>query len=319
MGGAVIEKDSTIAPLSLVLKEMNVSSGYVEGSPAEVVKSSSEFAINPPQNLEQSNTATNSISQILDNTDWLKTVAIILVLVDHIGYFFIEDDHWWSVFGRMAAPSFFFLIGYANTRKVPLQWIILGVILTVLDSSNNNWTWVAPNILLSFTLIRAARPYAARFVEKYGIAAYAVMAVLLVALLPAAKNAFDYGTEGWLWALLGLSQRMRADNQAAEAEKRFDLKGFLISAAICVVTALVYVRQEQNEFHFSPVQFKTFAICLAVLSLAFCLFARGKSRIQLPNFAAGAMRFIGRHTLEIYALELVVFELVIKIMPEWGP
>ena len=28
----------------------------------------------------------------VDNTDWLKTVAIVLVLVDHIGYFFIEDD-----------------------------------------------------------------------------------------------------------------------------------------------------------------------------------------------------------------------------------
>jgi hypothetical protein len=27
----------------------------------------------------------------VDNTDWLKTAAIILVAVDHIGYFFIED------------------------------------------------------------------------------------------------------------------------------------------------------------------------------------------------------------------------------------
>ena len=49
----------------------------------------------------------------VDNIDWLKAAAIILVAVDHIGYFFIENDHWWRVFGRLAAPTFFFLMGYA--------------------------------------------------------------------------------------------------------------------------------------------------------------------------------------------------------------
>jgi len=76
----------------------------------------------------------------VDNTDWLKTAAIILVSVDHIGYFFIENDHWWSVFGRLAAPTFFFLMGYAQTRTVSLHWIWLGVILTLLDSWNADWT-----------------------------------------------------------------------------------------------------------------------------------------------------------------------------------
>ena len=95
----------------------------------------------------------------VDNTDWLKTAAVVLVAVDHIGYFFIEDADWWSVFGRLAAPAFFFLLGYAQTRTVPLRWIWLGVILTLLESWNAGWTWVAPNILLSLAIIRIARPY----------------------------------------------------------------------------------------------------------------------------------------------------------------
>ena len=37
MGGAVIERDTTILPLSLVLKEMNLLTGTYEGSPAEPV------------------------------------------------------------------------------------------------------------------------------------------------------------------------------------------------------------------------------------------------------------------------------------------
>jgi hypothetical protein len=37
MGGAVIERDTTLLPLSMVLKEMNISTGTYEGSPAEPV------------------------------------------------------------------------------------------------------------------------------------------------------------------------------------------------------------------------------------------------------------------------------------------
>jgi hypothetical protein len=35
MGGAVIERDTTLLPLSLVLKEMNMLTATYEGSPAE--------------------------------------------------------------------------------------------------------------------------------------------------------------------------------------------------------------------------------------------------------------------------------------------
>ena len=66
----------------------------------------------------------------VDNTDWLKTVAIIAVAIGHFGHFFMEDDHWWAVFGRVAAPAFFFFQGYSESRTIPLNWIWLGVILT---------------------------------------------------------------------------------------------------------------------------------------------------------------------------------------------
>ena len=111
-------------------------------------------------------------SHVVDNTDWLKTAAILLVAVDHFGYFFMENYDWWSVFGRLAAPSFFFLLGYAQTRTVPLHWIWLGVILTMLDSWNTSWTWVAPNILFSFALIRIARPSVQILMQHHGWAAF---------------------------------------------------------------------------------------------------------------------------------------------------
>jgi hypothetical protein len=45
MGGAVIERDTTLLPLSMVLKEMTMLTGVYEGSPAEPASGS---ALPPP-------------------------------------------------------------------------------------------------------------------------------------------------------------------------------------------------------------------------------------------------------------------------------
>ena len=209
MGGAVIERDTTVYPLSLVLKEMNLVTGTYEGSPAQPVNDATLLS-RARDYVAAAVRSTHSV----DHTDWLKTVAIILVLVDHIGYFFIEDDQWWSVFGRLAAPTFFFLLGYAKSRGVPRNWIWLGLGLTLLDIWHNEWKWVAPNILLSFALIRFGRPYAQGLLERHGWVGFALLAALLFALLPVTAQVVDYGAEGWLWALFGLSQRRYVDDKS---------------------------------------------------------------------------------------------------------
>jgi hypothetical protein len=61
MGGAVIERDTTLLPLSLVLKEMNMTTATYEGSPAEPVSGSTliprslcdEEAVNPSNSPEK--------------------------------------------------------------------------------------------------------------------------------------------------------------------------------------------------------------------------------------------------------------------------
>jgi hypothetical protein len=265
---------------------------------------------------------TTPVPQAVDYTDWLKTVAIILVSVDHIGYFFIADDQWWSTFGRLAAPVFFFFLGYSNSRKVPLNWIWLGIILTLLDSWNADWAWMAPNILLSLALIRLARPYVQNLVQHRGRPAFVLIVSALILALPIAGTMVEYGAEGWLWALFGLYQRMYNDSRSDTggvgttqnpAPKMGNLG--LMRLLACLAAAVIYVWQEQMEFSFSPVHFTALILGIGVLSLSLCLFQRGPSRIQPSEPIAIAMRFVGRHTLEIYAIQLAGFELIILLMP----
>lgn len=266
----------------------------------------------------------------VDNADWLKTIAIISVSLGHIGYFFMEDDLWWGVFGRFAAPVFFFLLGYAQTRTVPLYWIWLGVILTLLESWNADWTWVALNILLSFAVIRIARPHIQLLLRYQGWIVFGLIISALLAALPVAAKIVDYGAEGWLWALFGVCQRMYVDSRSATGidvaaqssappiHGRSDDVG-LMRLLACFVATVVYVWQEQREFSFPQIHFAVFILGIGLLSVSLCLFVRGPSRIQPPKAIADCVRFIGRHTLEIYSIQLAGSELIIKLMPDLAP
>lgn len=264
---------------------------------------------------------------IVDSTDWLKAFAIIFVSIDHIGYFFIDYADWWNAYGRMAAPSFFFLLGYAQTRFVPRYWIGIGVLLTLLDSWNNDWTWVSPNILLSFALIRMARPYAQIFLQRHGWVAFALVVTVLVAALPVASNFADYGTEGWLWALFGLCQRLYVDDKSAivtdglmqnpvNSKLGMTENSGLLRLLACITAATVYIWQEQIEFTFSQHQLITIMLGIGALSIYLCLFRRGPSRIQPPQALSGVLHFVGRHTLAIYAVQLAAFEIIILLFPD---
>jgi len=262
----------------------------------------------------------------VDNADWLKTAAIAMVAVGHYGYFFMQDADWWSVFGRMAAPVFFFLMGYAQSRTIPFRWIWLGVILTLLDSWNNQWTWMAPNILLGMVLIRIARPHVKTLIQRNGWVAFVILVCVLFVMLPMAANIVDYGAEGWLWALFGLCQRMYVDGRNATGAGATAQYPEVSSISVvpyvglmrllaCIVAAVVYVWQEQLVFLFSQIQLITVTISIGFLSIGLCLFVRGPSRIQPPQPIAKTLHFIGWHTLEIYVIQLAGSELIIRFVP----
>jgi hypothetical protein len=248
----------------------------------------------------------------VDNTDWLKSAAIVGVMIDHVGYFFMADDLWSSVIGRPVAPVFFFLLGYARTTTVPHRWVWLGVVLTALESWNAGWNWVVANVLLSFALVRIARPHVDRLLQRHGWLGFGLLSSALVALLGVAANIVDYGAAGWLWALFGYWQRVyvegRSTARSAGAQR----------AVACFVAAAVFVWQEQEEYRFPPIAFGAVILGVGVVTLCLFLFRRGPSRVQPPEVMARVLRFTGCHTLEIYALQLGLSEIIVKLIPSYA-
>jgi hypothetical protein len=73
------------------------------------------------------------------------------------------------------------------------------------------------------------------------------------------------------------------------------------------------------EYSFNSAQFTVFAVGIAVCSVGLFKFPRGLSRIQPPATLAGTIRFIGGHTLGIYAIQLAGSEIFVYLLPDLVP
>lgn len=234
-------------------------------------------------------------------TDLLKLAGLAFVLSDHFGLFFTPNDEWWRLAGRTAAPIFFFLIGFAGTRNVPPSWIILGTILTALDVYvSGGLDDVTLNILFNFALIRLASPWIKAHImpNRWGLPA---LAMVCAAIIPLAEIIFEYGTEGWLWAIFGLATREAVVCGTREARMQRNLV-----AAICVAA---YLFVEARDFEFEPGQSAVLASMICGLALTLIRFRRADAPFRAPAPIGIALNWIGRHSLEIYAVSLFLMQL----------
>ena len=204
-----------------------------------------------------------------------------------------------------------------------IHLIALGIALTLLDSFECRLGLGRTEYFVEFPLIRVTFPYLETSIKKYPMAAFAILFAVLLAVLPIVAKLVDYGVEGWLWAIFGLYHRQYVDARSSSESGGEDhgavgvsrMEIFLRPLA-CVAAAVIYVWQEQKEFSFPQPHFTVVIIGVALLSLGLYLFKRGPSRFQPPAAIAGAMSFVGRHTLEIYAIQLAVSEIIIKLLPD---
>jgi hypothetical protein len=235
----------------------------------------------------------------ITTTDLLKLCGLALVLIDHYGLFFDPDETWWRVFGRLAAPIFFFLIGFARTKTIPASWLVLGAILTGLDIVSDGWD-ASLNILFSFALLRLALPHVERLIaqKRFGLP---LLALALAALAPLFGNVVEYGLSGWLWALLGLSARLALVGEPGST---------LTRNIVAVICGLFYLIAESRFWHLDFAKIITLTLLIGALVGALLAFRRKDLAWTPPAPLAHALNWTGRRSLEIYAFSTIAMQVV---------
>ena len=240
---------------------------------------------------------TRDLPNALTSYDVLKTLALLLMFVDHAGYFFFPEEAWFRVIGRLSVPIWFFLIGFANTRDVPR--IFWAAAVVVLLSALMAGEYLLPvNIIFTLIFARMAADWLYSRAMRNKEAFIGMFFFLFFLAFPS-LIVFEYGTLGFMFALFGTICRQR---------ENFVASRWMIWAYMTGIALAYIVLQSVMMKTISVEQFWVLGISMAALMIGLYHFKpvvfENAPRMKL-------LQIMGRRTLEIYALHLIVVRAVV--------
>ncbi len=225
--------------------------------------------------------------------DWLKFIAVILMTIDHIGYYLLTSDPlWWRAIGRITFPVWFFMAGYSQSRKLGGEILWLGLLLQIVNFVT--YHGINPlNALFSIIICRYVVFWLKNkgWVEKYPFE----ILVACIFLSPFTTPIFEYGTLGILFAVMGDMVRRGFTSTKYQIY-------FWLSTVLFLIWQFIW-------FNFNLAQ-------AAVVILGSCYTVWYLARFELKpirlfstdSAAASIVRLLARNTMHYYVAHRALFQ-----------
>ena len=241
----------------------------------------------------------------INSHDLVKILAITTMVIDHIGKFFFTNTIWFRIVGRMAAPQFFFLVGYAGSYRFRGNILIYGILLFIINAITNPSTSILEhiipmNILVAFVAIKA-------FLNKYDVvklppeSLLILLAMLLLFSLPT-YILIEYGTLGLCYAI----------------GSRLHIRGHRFQRLWLGITVLGHFFFEMTALLIlnSDVPVRLYPYTISILAVLFminlAIFLNYKFKVfnMRKKFIKKIAIYISRYSLEIYFFHLSTFMVI---------
>ena len=228
----------------------------------------------------------------LNSHDLLKAIAITLMVLDHVGYYFMPYVTELRLVGRFSFPLFFFLIGYSHSYRFKWDVLVLSLVMVLQDAILHQ-PLLPTNILLNVIITRMILHLLDK--KEWPTEFFITLAVIL----PLGYGLFgiltDFGVFGLVLALCGYFVRTRPNTK--------------FTAGWMVLAYIAYSAIEITGFKFS---FPYSIIFLFVLAIMLFLFSRYSLQVYTAytckNPAVHIVILLSRYSLYVYALHLMLFK-----------
>ena len=239
-------------------------------------------------------------TQNLTTYDLLKSLALLLMLLDHVGYYFYPENDWLRAVGRASLPIWFFLVGFARSRDLTTP-IWVGTIAIIGANVIFGGEFFPLNILVTVIITRLVLDLICRIsFQNWEFAIYAAFA--LSALMLPTMFMFEYGSGAILIAMSGYLARHAAEvNLSRRAQTAF-----------MAYTIVFYAFTQLLIFGFDKAMGQFSVVSIGAAALLLWYFRPQEVpeiESKLPKFVTAALQFGGRYTLEIYAVHVILFKL----------
>ncbi len=228
----------------------------------------------------------------LNTFDIAKTVALILMLIDHIGAYFFPYDLHFRAIGRGACIVFFFITGYNNSYKIKFDLVLLAMLLTFIHHYYGH-RFFHMDILVSFIIIKALLQLLDKYSANLKTYDYVAIILLLVYLYPT-TYIIEYGNFGMMYAFLGYAFRR-------------NIFSSITLKCLLAITSMSYLVYESLNFSFAIDEIIAASICVSIITAGISYFRSKPLSLGLIN---PLILLCGRNILYLYILHIIAFNML---------
>lgn len=233
--------------------------------------------------------------------DYLKVIAIITMVIDHVWYYFFPEALWLRLVGRIAFPIFLFLVWFSWSYRwrwdIPLLWVILWIASIFAFQAVGVEHFITGNILIGITVTRALLDLLKKFDHWTMDAIVMILCISVFGYFahPYLNELIQYGSLSilfWLWWYIAKYHKM--------------LFPYWIAVFIAHFVTTMWV------FHFGKIAGSSYMpatlwLFFVVLYSAFFKISKNNSPMATGNKRDGAVLFLSNHALSIFAIHILLF------------
>lgn len=250
-------------------------------------------------------TSKHKLPDEVTHLDLIKTFAVIVMIIDHIGYYFFPEQEWFRAIGRIGFPVWFFMVGYARGRELSNK-LLIGALILLVANLALQLPLFPLNALVTIIFLRLLID---RFMDLILRTRYVfwLSAILLVLFYMFSNMITEYGTIAMMFAVAGYLTRHKdkVETQSFMTNVDYILFMVLCFSSFCVL--------QTAQFGFNEIQ----SIFMAVLTGATMFVLAVMRPMVFPEIShepqKTILQFMGRRTLEIYVAHLLLFKVMMVL------
>lgn len=262
--------------------------------------------------------------------DWLKTIAILLMVVDHVGVYLFPSEYLFRFVGRFSFPIFFFLIGYTyqglreDSPASSSAWKKYYIKQPPLLKKVLDFFWalsIKSDLLLCLLLITVSNYLLVQNVFPLNILFTVIVCRIVIYLLDKFQLLDNWLIMSWLFFTLlhvplifvyeygGVAILITILGQLVRKNRQGEIK-------VRVFIFLSYLSYCASQMVYFPATFNYIASLYIGIAVLFVLLStyQFQKKFLLPNLSAVNLpvMFISRYSLYVYTAHLLILKITAK-------
>ena len=218
--------------------------------------------------------------------DFLKLIAIVTMIIDHVGVYFFPETTELRVIGRYSMPIFGFFVGYNFKNSINFSILLYGSMLYLISTIFIWKDFTQANILISLFL---GQVYLFYFQNHFKTLTKGWLHfIMLVTFFPFTVYFFDYGSLIIVIIVMGYMVKIKSVN---------------INIAACSVA---FVSLFHTAVAFSNFNNIDFFLSLLVAIALWLSIAHSQFETEIPF----NVKVISRHSMLIYFTHILIVQFV---------